>query len=602
MKRGATSEQSAGTDRADVLLAGYLDGVLTEREQSELHGLLKDRPELLDELLALRGLDGLLRNLPSFRGVPAAEQTEIMMRKLGARLNADSGLFDVIVERLETEPAVRHRRVRRPSRPPLQFVPRRRRWAAARWGPALAASALVAVGLLWRFGPEPVNREGLGARLVRGSPDLSVRRHGVLLAGDRPLALRLGDAFQLAASKSDAALVRYSDGTELRVSGPARLMLSGTAGIVRRCAGSRAGAAVRRMLGVGPCRKDVAVSEGILAVSVPHRSPAVQTAFTTPHAELTVVGTRFLLRVSRAATRVDMEEGRVRIRNLHTGEILSVDTGQFARIAVSGSHVASSSRSAGRRVRRPDLQALYTFAEGAGTVVRDVSGAGAPLDLRISNPAAVVWQPDGGLLVKEPVIIASREPALKIIESCRATQELSVEAWVQPLDLSVHGPVRIVELGDSPYRWNFILGMEGRLPPPAYIFRLLGAGDGTRERSPASAVGTVAPRLTHIVCTRARDGRLRLYVDGKDRNERAYVHNDERGEAHIAAGGVPYAPNRSADWSSACRLALANHVGGDRAWLGRYYLVAIYSRAVTADEVVAFFAAGPVVRKDAMTP
>jgi hypothetical protein len=42
-------------------------------------------------------------------------------------------------------------------------------------------------------------------------------------------------------------------------------------------------------------------------------------------------------------------------------------------------------------------QVLYTFREGSGTTVHDVSGVGAPLDLEISDGSAVSWISGGGL-------------------------------------------------------------------------------------------------------------------------------------------------------------------------------------------------------------
>src|SRR5690606_9253249 len=41
------------------------------------------------------------------------------------------------------------------------------------------------------------------------------------------------------------------------------------------------------------------------------------------------------------------------------------------------------------------LRTLYTFAEGTGETVRDLSGADAPLNLTISDPSAVRWSEQG---------------------------------------------------------------------------------------------------------------------------------------------------------------------------------------------------------------
>ena len=46
------------------------------------------------------------------------------------------------------------------------------------------------------------------------------------------------------------------------------------------------------------------------------------------------------------------------------------------------------------------------------------------------------------------------------------------------------------------------------------------------------------------------------------------------------------------NWDSGYGLALADEFSTGRAWLGDYYLVAIYNRALTAAEVGQNFAAG----------
>ena len=81
------------------------------------------------------------------------------------------------------------------------------------------------------------------------------------------------------------------------------------------------------------------------------------------------------------------------------------------------------------------LQTLYTFKEGQGQQVRDVGGVGQPLNLRIANASRVAWS-STGLEVKAATLITSESPARKIIDTCRASNELTLEAWVQPANIS----------------------------------------------------------------------------------------------------------------------------------------------------------------------
>jgi hypothetical protein len=62
--------------------------------------------------------------------------------------------------------------------------------------------------------------------------------------------------------------------------------------------------------------------------------------FTTPHAEVTVLGTRLALTVSAEATRLEVQEGRVRITRLPDRASVEVKAGQFA-VARAGSELVA---------------------------------------------------------------------------------------------------------------------------------------------------------------------------------------------------------------------------------------------------------------------
>ncbi|MGQ9731309.1 MAG: LamG-like jellyroll fold domain-containing protein [Candidatus Zipacnadales bacterium] len=104
---------------------------------------------------------------------------------------------------------------------------------------------------------------------------------------------------------------------------------------------------------------------------------------------------------------------------------------------------------------------LYTFAEGEGDTVRDVSGEGEPLDLAIADPQSVTWLTGGGLAVRDSTLIASAEPATKVIQAIQRTGAITVEVWVKPATLTQGGPARIVSLSLDPGQRNFTLGQAG---------------------------------------------------------------------------------------------------------------------------------------------
>jgi ferric-dicitrate binding protein FerR (iron transport regulator) len=87
-------------------------------------------------------------------------------------------------------------------------------------------------------------------------------------------------------------------------------------------------------------QKSFTLSQGTLVASVAKQSASHSIVFLTPHAELTVLGTRFLLEVGPEATRLDVEEGRIRTRRLSDGKLLEVLANHSVTAARGGPLVA----------------------------------------------------------------------------------------------------------------------------------------------------------------------------------------------------------------------------------------------------------------------
>lgn len=229
---------------------------------------------------------------------------------------------------------------------------------------------------------------------------------------------------------------------------------------------------------------------------------------------------------------------------------------------------ASSNSPAAERVES-DLVALYDFEEVGGTVVHDRSSLEPRLDLQIATPKAVRWN-SGAIVVEGPANIASAAKADKISDACKRSHELTIEAWVKPENVQQAGPARIVSLSADASRRNFTLGQDG-----AKLDVRLRA-EATSENglpSLSSAAGSLKTELTHVVYTRNVGGEATLYLNGKP-------------------GAAKKLDGKLTNWSDDFRLILANEAGGDRAWRGELHLVAIYSRALSEQEVAQNFAAG----------
>ncbi len=103
------------------------------------------------------------------------------------------------------------------------------------------------------------------------------------------------------------------------------------------------------------------------------------------------------------------------------------------------------------------LQLLYTFEEGSGNTVFDVSGAGAPINLTINSPEAVMWAPDGLVVISNADIISDLA-ATRLADAVISTNEITIEAWIKPENLTQEGPARIFTMSEGGGSRNFTLG------------------------------------------------------------------------------------------------------------------------------------------------
>ncbi|MEV4257082.1 LamG domain-containing protein, partial [Spirillospora sp. NPDC049652] len=230
------------------------------------------------------------------------------------------------------------------------------------------------------------------------------------------------------------------------------------------------------------------------------------------------------------------------------------------------------------RVGRPPtgLQALYRFDEGSGATVHDSSGVGAPLDLTAASTQGMSWS-SGGLTLTKPTLLRSGAPAAKLNAAVKAGNEISVEAWVKPVTgLLTNGQFDILTVSSDDTHRNVTLQQRKGLLDSSSMDAWLrtDATDATGSPDLATPAGSLGPALTHLAFTRSADGRTRIYLNGQLKAE------------HTVGGSL-------AAWNDQFELALGDEITGGRAWLGTYRMVALYNRALSAEEVTARFASGP---------
>jgi hypothetical protein len=378
---------------------------------------------------------------------------------------------------------------------------------------------------------------------VRGKVQVIPARKSSKKSSARPEQLLYAGQGIHAVGANSRAVLEYPDGTVLELGPEAKL--------TKLAVGDDSGSGKSARLERG--------SIGAEVVPQPEGRPLV---LTTAHAEARVVGTRFTLTVRDARSRLCVHQGEVRLSRLADGAMVRVGTGQFASVSPNGPLATVPLRSP------VGLVALYTFEEGVGTVVRDVSGIGDPLPLRIAVPAAVRWVP-GGLDVQGPAGISTFGPAEKIITACKASGELSIEAWVRPPDNARDGYV--LALASNPHNLN--VALEQAKSPPVYRVHLTA---GRSRETGAALMSKRAPppsTVRHVVYTYAADGKGTLYLDGVPR------------AGHRVPGGL-------SRWDTNFRLGLASDPRGNLPWAGVYHRLAVYHRALTSEEVRRHFEAG----------
>lgn len=193
----------------------------------------------------------------------------------------------------------------------------------------------------------------------------------------------------------------------------------------------------------------------------------------------------------------------------------------------------------------------------------------------------VKWFADtnGVELLSESAIFSSGPP-MKLFESLVKTNELTIEVWLAAKDGRQKGPARIISYSHNKYLRNFTFGQEGK----DMVLRLRTTKtnlNGTPINLNAKNV-FLSNKPTHIITTYNLKSEA-LYVDGKINLKK------------IIPGG------NFSNWDSSYSLILGNELSGDRNWNGKIFLVAIYNRSLSENEVQQNYQAGRSAKLNSIT-
>jgi len=213
---------------------------------------------------------------------------------------------------------------------------------------------------------------------------------------------------------------------------------------------------------------------------------------------------------------------------------------------------------------RDGLVSLYQFKAKQGDRSYDTGALGPPVDLTMSDLGSVIWG-TGYISLSTPSII--KGSGTKLTQLCMSSDAISIEAWIKPASLDQSGPARILSLSADPFNRNFTLAQDNTV----YDFRLRTSSTNDNGQPSIQTQGnSVTTMLTQVVFTWSSNGTATIYKDGLEENS------------------VSLSGNLS-NWNQSYDLAIGNELSEDRPWLGEVNEIAIYCRALSAQEVMQNF-------------
>lgn len=223
------------------------------------------------------------------------------------------------------------------------------------------------------------------------------------------------------------------------------------------------------------------------------------------------------------------------------------------------------------------LIAFWDFKEGSGAYAHDTSGIVPQMNLQLDGPA---WMSNYGISIETGDARAVGDSSRKLYDHIASpdtgTQQYTVEAWLVPDNVDQEGPARILGYSQGTGQRNFGLGQvlytydfRNRSVDPGI------SGNGTPSLRTYDGDEDLQATLQHVVISYDQIRGRRIYV-----NSRWTDDEDEIGATRLW------------NWDERYRFILGNETSGDRQWVGKIQLVAIYEAALTDAQIRQNFDAG----------
>ena len=277
--------------------------------------------------------------------------------------------------------------------------------AFSRWVWAAAAAVLIlCVGIItaYQIVGNPIRTL---ARLHATDSGSILVRDGREQTAEAGMTLRMGDVIQTGTGGS--ATIRYEgEDSRIEMGSDTRVSLNPTATSVQNG------------------EKAIDVSVGSIQAIIARQAPGASVNFTTPHAQVAVLGTHLRLVAAEHLTRLEVEEGTVQATRISDRASIKVFGGQRALFRESRDPEVRSIRVT------KGLLALYLFEEGGGNLTHDVSGIGVPAHWRLGRESGWQWVSGGLRILSYKEVDFSAMP-VKVRNMVNQTQEITLELWVE---------------------------------------------------------------------------------------------------------------------------------------------------------------------------
>ncbi|QDU47896.1 LamG-like jellyroll fold domain-containing protein [Gimesia panareensis] len=207
---------------------------------------------------------------------------------------------------------------------------------------------------------------------------------------------------------------------------------------------------------------------------------------------------------------------------------------------------------------REGLQYLF---ETAGAANRIPAGGGVSRSFNLQPRGRAQYNHDGAMVLGGGAfLVEDADESLQ--RACQKTKQLTIEAVIRTDHLNQSGPARIVTFSQNAGSRNFTLGQDR----DKLVLRLRTPQTGTNGVNPELKLCTIRPQQQMHFAVTFRPGEIKAYVDGKQVYRENKIHSD------------------LSNWGPQ-HLLFGDEFDGHRNWSGTLEGVALYNRALSADEV-----------------